>query len=590
MSLKTTFFIGSLILLFCTSSIVSSAQDIDYKGFPEWSWHKEGNTEYYLYTPRGMQPGKKYPVALFLHGCCGVNDHATLRNCVDAPVRMWHNFGANTQRIPTYIIAPATSHGWKQHIPDLKRVMDSLVEKQNADPKRIYICGFSMGADGTFTFINEYPDYFAAVMTLGMKFHGDSLKVKNLPMWISQGETDYYSRPVRRQVRDIRRLNGYAADTGGTWVTGVNPRYSNFKGFGHVVLWEAASRQDMVDWAYSKVNDGNKYPNVFFNTPDYESTVEAGKLLKLDINANDPDGSVAKVEVYLNHRLVKTLIKAPYVVNVTPSPGRNTIEAIATDNGGKAKSALLFIKTIIPLRSLIHTLPPATAGKYYHVKLTAEGYGQLHFSANANELPEGLELTPLGDLQGVPMAKGNHNISYQVSDSSHSINPVLKLQVLPKAAGTVLITSPVTAEGKKYQVSVMKTGEAPNFDSKDTVPPIWKDQINFSNLDKYAGLTYIRTDINDTSKTAPVFLSFHTDENVVVYVAYETLDLNLHSTIPAWLNGFEKQKGQVVAQFKYYDVYAKRFPKGNITLPGADARRNKVGTNYFVMIRRDNGN
>ncbi|MEJ7588886.1 MAG: hypothetical protein WKI04_15125 [Ferruginibacter sp.] len=49
------------------------AQDIDYKGLPQWSWHKEDSTEYYLYTPSNMEPGKKYPVALFMHGCCGEN-------------------------------------------------------------------------------------------------------------------------------------------------------------------------------------------------------------------------------------------------------------------------------------------------------------------------------------------------------------------------------------------------------------------------------------------------------------------------------------------------------------------------------------
>src|SRR5436190_15287133 len=103
---------------------------IDYKGFPQWSWHKEDSTEYYLYTPSNMKPGEKYPIALVMHGCCGDSYHATLRNTVDPPLRMWHNFGANTQSIPTYIIAPATSRGWDQHFNNLKKVMDDLVANQ----------------------------------------------------------------------------------------------------------------------------------------------------------------------------------------------------------------------------------------------------------------------------------------------------------------------------------------------------------------------------------------------------------------------------------------------------------------------------
>ncbi|MEO7048229.1 MAG: hypothetical protein ABI091_23220, partial [Ferruginibacter sp.] len=83
----------TIFFLFMSQIIV--AQEIDYKGLPEWSWHKQDSTEYYLYTPKNVKTNKKYPVVLFMHGCCGVNDHATLRNCVDPPVRMWHNFGAD---------------------------------------------------------------------------------------------------------------------------------------------------------------------------------------------------------------------------------------------------------------------------------------------------------------------------------------------------------------------------------------------------------------------------------------------------------------------------------------------------------------
>ena len=151
------------ILAFLLSNHIIA--QIDYKGFPQWSWHKEDSTEYYLYTPSNMKPGEKYPIALFMHGCCGENYHATLRNTVDPPLRMWHNFGANTQSIPTFIIAPATSRGWVQHFNNLKKVMDELVANHNGDPQRIYVCGFSMGGDGTFKIIQQYPDYFAAAIS-----------------------------------------------------------------------------------------------------------------------------------------------------------------------------------------------------------------------------------------------------------------------------------------------------------------------------------------------------------------------------------------------------------------------------------------
>jgi hypothetical protein len=60
------------------------------------------------------------------------------------------------------------------------------------------------------------------------------------------------------------------------------------------------------------------------------------------------------------------------------------------------------------------------------------------------------------------------------------------------------------------------------------------------------------------------FLSFDIDEDATVYVAYETLDSMFHSTIPAWLKDFAKEDGQIVAQYRYYNVFSKTFKKGKI--------------------------
>src|SRR6478752_2979813 len=53
------------VLIFFAQQAFS--QQIDYKGLPQWRWHKEDSTEYYLYTPSDMKKGKKYPVVLAMH-------------------------------------------------------------------------------------------------------------------------------------------------------------------------------------------------------------------------------------------------------------------------------------------------------------------------------------------------------------------------------------------------------------------------------------------------------------------------------------------------------------------------------------------
>jgi predicted esterase len=564
------------------------AQEIDYKGLPQWSWHKEDSTEYYLYIPANMEPGKKYPLALFMHGCCGESYHASLRNTVDPPVRMWHNFGANTQSIPTFIIAPATSHGWKQHFANLKKVMDDLIASHNADPQRIYVCGFSMGGDGTFKIIQEYPGYFAAAIPMGMSFQGDSTIVKDIPIWTNQGETDWHSRFLKKQVAAIRALNGDISDTGNTWVTGVNPRYSNFKGVGHGVQWNAASTQDLTGWAYSKINDGNKYPHVFFIKPVYKQWVNEGSPVSVDIAANDPDGSIARVDVYQNKRLVRSLKKEPFATQITPVKGDNIIEAIAYDNQGKSSVATTTVKVNIHPEFVSKMFPKGNAGNYYIQKLIANGNGNMFFTLDpGNKLPQGLQLYADGIIKGVPLEKGLYKINIRVTDEDkESVTKSYSLSVAEKNRNEILITNAVTKEGVVYQVSKMMPGETPCFNSKDTVLTDEIEEINFSNLDKYEKLTYIKTDINDANKTGDDFLSFNIDENAVIYVAYEKLDNLKHSTIPLWLQSFQKEDGEIVAQYRYFNVYSKSFAKGKVTLPAADARSSNVGSNYFIMIKK----
>ncbi|MEP6466882.1 MAG: Ig-like domain-containing protein, partial [Parafilimonas sp.] len=481
----------TIFFLFMSQIIV--AQEIDYKGLPEWSWHKQDSTEYYLYTPKNVKTNKKYPVVLFMHGCCGLNDHATLRNCVDPPVRMWHNFGADTQSVPTYIVVPATSRGWEQHFTALKKVMDELIASQNGDVQRVYVCGFSMGGGGTFGIIQKYPNYFAAAITMGMSFHGDSTKVKDIPLWCNQGETDYFSRSLRKNVADIRHLNGDVNDTGATWVTGVNPRYSNYKNIGHVVMWNASSTQDLTDWAYSKINDGNVYPAIFFKTPAYKQSANANENVAVNIDAHDEDGSIARVEVYQNNKLIKSFIHEPYSINIKAEKGDNIIKAIAVDDKGKTSVSETILKVDIRPAFQTKKLTAAQAGSFYKEKLNGIGNGELVYSIQQIELPAGLLLYTDGTLKGVPVKTGNYALHVQLKDEDgDAVEKTFQLAITQKNKNEVLVTNAVTSDGTTYRVSKMMLHETPNFNSKDTVLTTDLEEINFSNLAGYDGLTFIK--------------------------------------------------------------------------------------------------
>jgi hypothetical protein len=558
---------------------------IDYKGFPQWSWHKEDSTEYYLYTPSNMKPGEKYPIALFMHGCCGESYQASLRNTVDPPLRMWHNFGANTQSIPTYLISPATSRGWQQHFKNLKKVIDDLVDHHNGDPQRIYVTGFSMGGEGVFKIIQQYPDYFAAAIPMGMSFRGDSVKIKDIPIWINQGETDWLSRHLKKTVESVRRLNGDMNDTGAVWVTGVNPRYSNFKGVDHGVQWVAASTQDLTGWAYSKVNDGNKYPIAFFKSPAYRQEIKKGGLVTIDISATDPDGSIAKTEVFINGNLFKILSKQPFIVTFKPGDGDSKIEAVVTDNKGKKTIATTIIKVNEKTKIVTTALPYGRQGAFYDTKIQARGNGNMsgnmNYTISNGDLPKGCKLAHNGFISGIPVEKGTYNFSIIATDEDGDISTQpFTLLVKEKRTGEITVRNAITDSGTVCDISKIRIGETLFTGATD-------DEISFTLTGSYDGMTVIKMPVADTARHEQSYLSFETDEDAIVFVGYEKKDRLMRSTIPAWLTEFTNQPTpQIVAQYYYYDVYAKEFSKGKIILPGADERKNNASTGYFVMVKK----
>jgi poly(3-hydroxybutyrate) depolymerase len=557
---------------------------IDYKGLPQWSWHKEDSTEYYLYTPSGMSTGEKYPIALVMHGCCGDSYHATLRNTVDPPVRMWHNFGANSQQVPTYIIAPATSRGWVQHFTNLKKVMDELVANHNGDPQRIYVSGFSMGGEGTFRIIQQFPNYFAAAIPMGMSFQGDSVIIKDVPIWANQGETDWWARTLKRTVAGIRRLNGHLNDTGSVQVTGVNPRYSSFPGVDHGVQWIAASTQDLTGWAYSKINDGNKYPTVFFRSPAYGQVIKNGETVTIDISASDFDGSIIKTEILINGIPYKTLLKQPFSVLFKPGDGDTRIEAVVTDNKGKKMNAITLVKVDEKTKIITPELAYGRQGACYATRFQAMGNGPITYSLEAGSLPAGCTLLSNGWIKGIPEEKGLFNFTVKATDEDRDFSTQsFALLIKEKRIGEIIVRNAITDSGTVCEISKIKKGET-------LFTGAGNDEISFSETGRYDGLTLIKTPVSDTSRSEQDYLSFETDQDAIVYIGYEKKDRLMSSAVPAWLKDFTHQPApQVVAQYFYFDIYGKKFPKGKIILPGADEKRNNASTNYFVLVKNVKG-
>jgi len=280
---------------------------------PNWVHrvHPTNGLWYDLYIPSsgGIQPGSKYPMVLALHGCCRAddNDPGQVVVGVDNIYRQWHNYGANTQTEPTWIVAPGSATAWDTKRDRIFEILDDLITEFPIDTQCIIITGFSMGGRGCFTFANARPRFFSAIIPAAAALSGAGdfvvANVKDVPTWGGVCAGDSWCSAHELTVAPVRLANG--DDRGNyRWVTGVNPIFERWDSTCHgesMGYLYGSSRVGLnpVSWGLSRVNDGNPYPNVRFTSHDHNDTIAAG-LVRFAVDARD-NGQITRVDFFLEH-------------------------------------------------------------------------------------------------------------------------------------------------------------------------------------------------------------------------------------------------------------------------------------------------
>ncbi len=98
-----------------------------------------------------------------------------------------------------------------------------------------------------------------------------------------------------------------------------------------------------INWLDFKIDTGgsdNNVPQVTLTSPSNGMSFDPGATISLSANASDSDGTVAKVEFFVNGNLIGTEQNAPYQTTTTISnSGNYVITAKATDNEGASKTS-----------------------------------------------------------------------------------------------------------------------------------------------------------------------------------------------------------------------------------------------------------
>ncbi|MEY3175992.1 MAG: hypothetical protein RLZZ436_3906 [Planctomycetota bacterium] len=194
---------------------------------------------YRLLKPAVVEPGRRYPLVVFLHGA-GERGSDNALQLLYFPTQMaqprWRN------RFPCYILAPQcrSDRKWMEvdwsrkedpvmpedispQLAAVQQMLETTLQEEAVDTSRIYLTGLSMGGFGSFDFAIRNPNRFAAVAPIcGAADPSKIAAVKHLPIWVAHGDQDQ-AVPVERSRSAVKALR----EAGG------QPIYIEFPGVGH---------------------------------------------------------------------------------------------------------------------------------------------------------------------------------------------------------------------------------------------------------------------------------------------------------------------------------------------------------------------
>jgi predicted peptidase len=213
--------------------------------------------QYRLMPPPNIEPGKTYPLVLFLHGAGerGTDNALQLKYLPEQMAQPnWR------ERFPCYLLAPQCrpdhkwvevdwtlpeTHDMSEQPGDLMRVAMQALEKtiaeEQIDKSRIYLTGLSMGGYGAWELAIRRPDVFAAAAVVcGGVDNSRAIALKDLPLWVAHGDADNVV-PVQRSRRPVEILRA----------AGGKPVYVEYPGVGHNSWTPSYSDNDgLVPWLF----------------------------------------------------------------------------------------------------------------------------------------------------------------------------------------------------------------------------------------------------------------------------------------------------------------------------------------------------
>lgn len=151
---------------------------------------------YRLFAPENAgSAGEQVPLVLFMHGAGerGDDNYYQVTTHIDGLIR-----ATQGSEYTAFLLAPQVTDypfagGWNSNSPFDRtiEILNHVIENYPVDINRIYITGLSMGGYGTFTYMAQHPNLFAAAVPLsGGGSPSTAALIKDIPTWVFHGALD----------------------------------------------------------------------------------------------------------------------------------------------------------------------------------------------------------------------------------------------------------------------------------------------------------------------------------------------------------------------------------------------------------------
>ncbi len=249
---------------------------------------EKNGMDYVYYSPATQEDQTKYPLFIWLHGnASGTEPRRQLkyrRFCnwaSDEFQARFENAGGCILFAPR---SNSISNSWSEiSTSKLKNLIDLFIEdnKENIDMSRIYISGYSVGADMTWRMLLDYPDFFAAGIPCSAITPPTALGVSDLTdtsVWMINCDIDFWAgaktssiKPVFNKLKQItNRKQGIRLTTLSEVVLANGEKQGSYQEEHYTwetVTYDMHMKDHVTPYKYATTVDGNGN-TISFDNPE----------------------------------------------------------------------------------------------------------------------------------------------------------------------------------------------------------------------------------------------------------------------------------------------------------------------------------